>query len=66
MGLPYGIDVFIEVIGDPTWGMDVADLGYDSYFVDSGYFTASTGEGRVVVQVVVDDGAFVLYEAAAP
>jgi len=66
LGLPYGIDVFIEVIGDPTWGMDVADLGYDSYFVDSGYFTASTGEGRVVVQVVVDDGAFVLYEAAAP
>jgi len=63
LGLPFGLQYDIEVLGDWDYPMDVEDLGFDAAIIEPGYFASQTGGGNVVVQVYVDGGGFYLYES---
>ena len=63
VGLPFGLQYDLEVLGDWDYPMDVVDLGFDAATISPGYFASLTGGGNVVVQVTVTGGGFYLYES---
>lgn len=63
LGLPYGLEYELEVFSDPSWGVTITDLGFDSLFIAPDYVSASTGSGSIKVEVYLVGGSFVLWEA---
>jgi hypothetical protein len=64
VGLPAGLELDLEVVADANYGMDVADLDFDTYLAEVGYFSAWRGEGKVVVRITVEEGFVVIYSLA--
>lgn len=63
LGLPYGLPYDLEVFSDPSWGVSVTDLGFDTLTILPDYVAATSGAATLRVEVYLVGGSFVLWEA---
>lgn len=63
LALPYGGDYSLEVWGDPSETMTVADLGFRDSYLGEGYFSGLVNAGTIRVIVHVTGGSFQLIES---
>jgi hypothetical protein len=63
LSLPYGADYDIQVWADGEYGLDVAELGFDNFYMAPDYFAGSRGTESIDVKVYVTGGSFSLLES---
>lgn len=61
IGLPYGLDYDLNVVGDPDYAMVIDDLGYDTFLVDGVVGVGWRGFRTIQVFVDVTGGDLDIY-----
>lgn len=61
--LPLGLPYDVQVIGDPSYGMQIEDLGFQGSLSQPGFFSGTVGDGSIPVMVYVNGGSFELLQS---
>jgi len=63
VSLPWGLPYDLQLAGDPAYGYELDDLGFDELALGPGYAFASTADGSVRVELYATGGTIYVYQA---
>lgn len=66
VALPVGLPYDLDLAGDPAYGYELADLGFDALTLGPGYAFAAAGDGSIRVELLATGGVVRVVPADLP